>query len=209
MNPRPPAYEADALPLSYAGRRDRGKGAIIVRALIAGQWAQFKDWTRPTNRAAETVCAPTRPHLPLRGRDRPARAARRRPDPPSPCVARRRARARARLRRTRPLLHWKRDGRPSPFAPQMIGQLVRANRKQVALQRSAAVVIRQAVEKANERLLHDVFAGAAAAEAAFNKGQEPPFVPGNQVGPGFVFAPADAFDQQRIGIARHKKGFSF
>ena len=95
-----------------------------------------------------------------------------------------------------------RHGGPAAFAAQVVGQLVGADREQVAFQRPAAVVVRQAVEKADERLLHDVFAGAAAAQAAFDEGQQPAFVAGDQVVPGVAFAAADALDEQRIGVAR-------
>ena len=96
----------------------------------------------------------------------------------------------------------KRHGGAAAFAAQVVGQLVGADREQVAFQRAAAVVVRQAVEKAEERFLHDVFARAAAAEAAFDERQEPAFVAGDQVVPGVVFAAADAIDEQAVGVRR-------
>src|SRR5207237_486050 len=86
----------------------------------------------------------------------------------------------------------KRHGRPPTFAAQMVGQLVGADRKQIAFQRPTTVVVRQTVEKAEERFLDDVFAGAAAAEAAFDEGEQPAFVALDQIVPSVAFTAADA-----------------
>ena len=96
-----------------------------------------------------------------------------------------------------------RDGGTAAFAAQVVGQLVGADREQVAFERAAAVVVRQAVQEAEERLLHDVFARAAAAEAAFDEGEQPAFVARDQIVPRIVFAAADALD--RAGSRRPAK----
>src|SRR5690606_5592046 len=93
-----------------------------------------------------------------------------------------------------------RHGGPSSFTSQMVGQFVRTDRKQVAFERPLAVEVRQAVEKAEKGFLDDVFAGRATAEAAFDKSEEPPFVPGDQVGPSCCFALTYAIDEKRVGI---------
>ena len=53
----------------------------------------------------------------------------------------------------------------------MIGQLVGGNRKQIAFQRTPLVEIRQAGQKSDKRLLHQVFGHAAMFRAAFDKRQ--------------------------------------
>ena len=48
------------------------------------------------------------------------------------------------------------------FAAQVVSELVRGDRKQIALERPALVVVWQARKKADERFLHYVFAGSPA-----------------------------------------------
>src|SRR5436190_9444991 len=88
----------------------------------------------------------------------------------------------------------------------MVGELIGADREQVTFQRPATVVVGQAVEKAQKRLLNDVLAGAAAAKAAFDEGEQPAFVADDQIAPSIAFATTNALDEQGIGVARGGHG---
>src|SRR5690606_15981195 len=68
-----------------------------------------------------------------------------------------------------------RNRRAATLAPQVVGQLVAGDREEPTLQRPPRVVIRQAREKADERLLDDVLARRTATEPAVDERQEPPF----------------------------------
>ena len=95
-----------------------------------------------------------------------------------------------------------RQRRPPTLAAQIVGELVGGDREQVALQRPPRVVVRQAREKADERLLHDVFAGGPLPQPAFDERQQPSFVLGNQRIPRLRLAGADLLDQEHVGMKR-------
>src|SRR4030088_2874002 len=88
---------------------------------------------------------------------------------------------------------------------QMIGQLVRGDREQVRLQFTLVVEIGQAVEKADESLLNDVFTGGPIAQAPFDEGQQPALVARDQMLPRLGIALANPLNQQAITIGRHRK----
>src|SRR5260221_3455961 len=86
---------------------------------------------------------------------------------------------------------------------QVIGEFVRGDGEQVRLQLAAFVEVRQAVEEADERLLHDVFAGAAVAETPLNIGEQAAFVAGDERLPGARVALADLLDEQAVAFRCH------
>ena len=100
-----------------------------------------------------------------------------------------------------------RQRRPAAFAAQIVGQLVGRDREQIALQRPPRVVVRQAGEKADERFLHDVFAGRPPPQPALDERQQPAFVLGNQRIPGLRLAGADLLHQQHVGMRRVGHGW--
>ncbi len=81
---------------------------------------------------------------------------------------------------------------------EMIRQLMRGNREQIALQRTGRIVIRQARQKADECFLNGVFRGVAAAESRFDERQQPTLESSDQLLPCVDFPRANAIDQQRI-----------
>ena len=85
--------------------------------------------------------------------------------------------------------------RPPPLLPQVVGQLVRGDREQVRLHVPLLVVMRQAGQEADERLLHHVLAGGAVAEPAVDEGQQPPLEPLDELPPGLGVARAHLPDQ--------------
>ena len=82
----------------------------------------------------------------------------------------------------------------------MVGELVGGNREEPTFQRPPGVVVRQARKKPDEGFLHDVFAGIATSETAFDKGEQTPFVLGDQLVPRGGLAPANLFDEQDGGL---------
>src|SRR5439155_2367691 len=72
---------------------------------------------------------------------------------------------------------------PAAEAPQLIGNLVGGNCKEIGLQFATVVEVWQAVEEADKGLLHHVLAGGPVAKAALRKGQETALVPGDELRP--------------------------
>src|SRR5205085_4830606 len=62
----------------------------------------------------------------------------------------------------------------------------------------------QAVEEADERLLHHVLAGAAVAQAALDEGQQAPLVARDQRLPGARVALSNLLDQQAVAVGGHR-----
>ena len=92
---------------------------------------------------------------------------------------------------------------PSPFAAEDVGELVGGDRKQIGLERGGRIVVGQAHQKAQERVLNDVFARGPIAEAAVDKRQQPPFITGDDFA-GLLVAATNGGNQQRFGVVgRH------
>src|SRR5205085_985136 len=88
-------------------------------------------------------------------------------------------------------------------AAEVIGELVRGDREKIGLQLTAVVEVGQAVEEADERLLHDVLARGTVTDAALDKGQQPPLVTSDQPLPGARVALADLLHKQTVAVGRH------
>src|SRR5262245_37556224 len=90
-------------------------------------------------------------------------------------------------------------------AAQVIRQLVRRNREEIRLQVAGFVVVGQAIQEADERLLNDVLGGRAVVQAALDKCQQSALVPLNQTVPGPHVAAADLLDQQTVAFTGHAR----
>ena len=74
--------------------------------------------------------------------------------------------------------------RPPALLAEVVGQLVGGDREEVGLHVPLLVVVRQAGQEPDERLLHHVLAGRPVAEAAVDEGEQPPLVALDQLPPG-------------------------
>ena len=92
--------------------------------------------------------------------------------------------------------------RPTPLLAEVVGQLVGGDREEVRLHVALLVVVREAGEEADERLLDDVLAGGPVAEPAVDERDQPPLVPLDQLSPGAGIAVADLADQEGFGVRR-------
>ena len=92
--------------------------------------------------------------------------------------------------------------RPPPLLAEVVGQLVGGDREQVGLHVPLLVVVRQAGQEADERLLHHVLAGRAVAEPAVDEGEQPPLEPLDELTPGLGVARAHLPDQECVGVGR-------
>ena len=90
---------------------------------------------------------------------------------------------------------------PAAFMTQEVGQLVGGDGEQIALQRLIRVVVRQAVEEADEGLLDQVLGRGPIGHPAGDEAQQPAFVARDELVPGVGLAGADARDQQGFGTA--------
>lgn len=86
-------------------------------------------------------------------------------------------------------------GGPTAGAAEIVGDFVGGDAEQVRLQAAMLVEVGQAVEKADERLLDDVLGRGAVVQLAFGKGEQSPFVKGDQLLPGPLVAAADGSDE--------------
>src|SRR5207253_8995361 len=85
----------------------------------------------------------------------------------------------------------------------LVGVIVSGAREAIGLQCALVVEIRQAVEEADKRFLYHVFAGGPIAQPALGKGQEPPFIAGDQLVPSSAVALANLLDEQAIAVGSH------
>jgi hypothetical protein len=90
--------------------------------------------------------------------------------------------------------------RPTTLFAEVVGQLVRGDREQVGFHVPLVVVMRQAGQEADERLLDHVLAGGAIAEPAVHEGQQPPFESLDELTPRLGIARAHLPDQQGVGL---------
>ena len=110
---------------------------------------------------------------------------------------------------SQPLVRRRRDqrqGGPPAFPPQVVGQLVGGDGKQVSLQRPPRVEVGQAGQKADERLLHDVLGRGPVAGAALDERQQPALEPPDQLLPRLRVLLADAADQRGVGVGGQGHG---
>src|SRR5438874_2343487 len=86
---------------------------------------------------------------------------------------------------------------------QVIRQLVRGDRKQIGLQRAAFIEIGQTRQKANEGLLHDVFAGCPVVHAPVHESEQTAFITSDQVLPGARIALANLLNKETVVFGGH------
>src|SRR5262245_39045849 len=89
-------------------------------------------------------------------------------------------------------------------AAQMVGELVRSDGEEIRLQLAAVVEVWQTIEEVDEGFLHHVLAAGPVVDAAFNEGEQPTFIAGNERFPGAGVALADLLDQQAIAVGGHR-----
>ena len=82
----------------------------------------------------------------------------------------------------------------------MICQFVGADGEQIALQGPPAVVVREAIEEADERFLNNILRGRAITETTLDEGQETALVAGYQVVPSVGVTRSNSFNEETIRL---------
>src|SRR5258708_5662873 len=86
----------------------------------------------------------------------------------------------------------------------MVGELVRSDCEEVGLKFAFVVVMWQAAEKADKRLLDEVVAGVRVFDASVQKGAQPAFIATDELPPGIGIALADRLDQKAVTFIPHE-----
>jgi hypothetical protein len=90
--------------------------------------------------------------------------------------------------------------RMSAHFAQLIGQFVGSDGEKIGLQLARFVIVRQARQETDKRLLYDVLAGRAIAQSAIDEREQSAFVSRDEVLPGARVALANLLDQNAIAF---------
>ena len=84
-----------------------------------------------------------------------------------------------------------------------------SDRKKIAFQGPAGIVVRQAGEKADKRLLNDILGRRPVARAAFHESQKSTLEVRNEIVPSYGLAGADALYEQVVDLRRGHRRLCF